>query len=66
MRQDQSGSSLLYKSMISCLIMVFAGVLWFSPPVRAFEVYESDAVRIQLDSTVSYGFSGGSRVGMMI
>ena len=41
--------------MISCLIMVFAGVLWFSPPVRAFEVYESDAVRIQLDSTVSYG-----------
>jgi hypothetical protein len=41
--------------MISCLIMVFAGVLWFSPPAQAFEVYDSDAVRIQFDSTVSYG-----------
>ncbi|MEA3240749.1 MAG: DUF1302 domain-containing protein [Pseudomonadota bacterium] len=55
MKQGQSGGGVFYKSMISCLIMVFAGVLWFSPPARAFEVYENDAVRIQLDSTVSYG-----------
>ena len=53
--QDQSGSSVFYKSMISCLIMVFAGVLWFSPQAQAFQIYESDDVRIQFDSTLSYG-----------
>lgn len=55
MKLDQSGSSLFYKSMISCLIMMFTGVLWFCPQAQAFEVYQSDAVRIQLDSTLSYG-----------
>ena len=55
MKQDQSGSSVFYKSMISCLIMVFAGVLWFSPQAQAFTAFENDAVRIQLDSTLSYG-----------
>ena len=55
MKQGQSGSSVFYKSMISCLIMVFAGVLWFCPQAQAFEIYQSDALRIQLDSTVSYG-----------
>ena len=55
MRQDQSRSSVLYRFMISCLIVVFAGVLWFSPQAQAFTAFENDAVRIQLDSTVSYG-----------
>ncbi|HIE06511.1 MAG TPA: DUF1302 family protein, partial [Desulfarculaceae bacterium] len=55
MKQDQLGSSVFYKSMISCLIMVFAGVLWFSPQAQAFTAFENDAVRIQLDSTLSYG-----------
>ncbi|MCD6430188.1 MAG: DUF1302 family protein, partial [Deltaproteobacteria bacterium] len=55
MRQDQSGSSVFQKFMISCLIMVFVGVLWFCPQVQAFEVFENDQVRIQLDSTISYG-----------
>ena len=57
MKQDQSGSSVFYKFMISCLIMVFAGVLWFCPQAQAFEVFENDQVRIQLDSTISYGLT---------
>ncbi|MCK5540530.1 MAG: DUF1302 domain-containing protein [Deltaproteobacteria bacterium] len=55
MKQDQSGSSVFFKSMISYLIMVFAGVLWFSPQAQAFQIYENDDVRIQFDSTLSYG-----------
>ncbi|MCD6293247.1 MAG: DUF1302 domain-containing protein [Deltaproteobacteria bacterium] len=41
--------------MISCLIMIFAGALWFSPQAQAFTAFENDAVRIQVDSTISYG-----------
>ncbi len=54
MRQDQL-RRVTQKFMISCLIMIFAGVLWFSPQAQAFEVFENDAVRVQFDSTVSYG-----------
>ncbi|MCD6534139.1 MAG: DUF1302 domain-containing protein [Deltaproteobacteria bacterium] len=54
MRQDQL-RKVTQKVMISCLIMIFAGVLWFSPQAQALEVFENDDVRIQLDSTLSYG-----------
>ncbi|MEA3332962.1 MAG: DUF1302 domain-containing protein [Pseudomonadota bacterium] len=55
MRQDQLKGKTMQKFMIGCLIMMFAGALWFTPQAQAFEVYESDDVRIQLDSTLSYG-----------
>ena len=55
MKQDQLRCSVFYKSMVSCLIMVFAGVLWFSPQAQAFTAFENDAVRVQFDSTISYG-----------
>ena len=55
MRQDQFGKRVFQKFMVSCLIIIFAGLLSFSPQAQAFTAFENDAVRIQLDSTISYG-----------
>ncbi len=55
MRQEQFGKRVFQKFMVSYLIMVFAGLLAFSPQAQAFTAFENDAVRIQLDSTISYG-----------
>ncbi len=55
MRQEQFSKRVFQKFMVSCLIMMFAGLLWFSPQAQAFTAFENDAVRIQLDSTISYG-----------
>lgn len=55
MRQMQFGKRGFRKCMVSCLIMIFAGFLWFSPQARAFTAFENDTVRVQLDSTISYG-----------
>ncbi|MCK5915926.1 MAG: DUF1302 domain-containing protein [Deltaproteobacteria bacterium] len=63
MKKGQAGSGVFYKSMISCLIMIFAGLLWLCPQTQALEIYQTDGLRIQLDSTVSYGlmWRAGSR-----
>ncbi len=53
--QEQSSRRVFKKFMISCLVMIFAGLLWYSPQAQAFTAFENDAVRIQLDSTASYG-----------
>ena len=55
MRQDQLCCRALLKVVIGCLIMVFVGGVWHIPKVEAFTAFENDAVRVQIDSTISYG-----------
>ena len=55
MRQDQLCCRAFLKVVIGCLIMVFVGGVWHIPKVEAFTAFENDAVRVQIDSTISYG-----------
>ncbi len=55
MRRDKLCSRVFLKFMIGCLILVFIGGVGYVPKVQAFTAFENDAVRIQLDSTISYG-----------
>ncbi len=55
MRRDQLCSRTFLKFMIGCLVMVFVGGVWHIPKAKAFTAFENDAVRVQIDSTISYG-----------
>ncbi len=55
MRRDQLCSRIFLKFMVGCLIIIFVGGLWLVPQAQAFTAFENDNVRIQLDSTISYG-----------
>ncbi len=55
MRRDQLCSRVFLRFMIGCLIIVFIGGVGYVPKAEAFTAFENDNLRIQLDSTISYG-----------
>ncbi len=55
MSRDQLCSRVFLKFMVGCLIIIFVGGLWLVPQAQAFTAFENDAVRIQIDSTLSLG-----------
>jgi len=55
MRFDQFSVRTFFKSMIGCLVIMSLGGLWLIPQAQAFTAFENDAVRIQIDSTLSLG-----------
>jgi len=55
MRFGRFSVRMFFKSMVGCLVIMFVGGLWLAPRAQAFTAFKNDTVRVQIDSTISYG-----------